>query len=248
MRRLRMFFDDSRRFSMSAAKWTLVLITLAVTVVSGGAQQRDAANLSLDFPVPAWPANGVISPEMKNQYVFVDVANNEYVVAFPENLGSPTYDADGPKERRVNRYRLQRAVEPQVAVATTSTGGKYKYVYAVSNGPKAKQSIDQWALVLPEAASATTLKQPAGWFAALQKPRKLPVARPDWIKNGAAAVFSYSKAEAQIQPGDAKSGFEVESDLKPGYTLGLFRQAESTDSAVQQSGNIPTVVIKNATP
>src|SRR5206468_7366068 len=58
----------------------------------------------------------------------------------------------------------------------------------------------------------------------------------------------YSRVEGQIQPGEAKSGFELESDLKPGFTIGLFRQAESTDSVVQQSGNIPQIVVKNATP
>src|SRR5215510_13190147 len=113
---------------MSATKWTLALITFTATILTAAAQQRDPAKLALDFPVPAWPANGVLSPEMKNQFVFVDLANNEYVVAYPENLGSPNYDKDGPKERRVNRYRLQRAVEPQVAVAITTTGGKFKYV------------------------------------------------------------------------------------------------------------------------
>jgi hypothetical protein len=233
---------------MSAARWTLALILLAAITIAGAAQQRDAANLSLDFPVPAWPANGVIPPEMKNQFVFVDLPNNEYVVAYPENLGSPNYEKDGPAERRVHRYKLQRDVDPQVAAVVTSTGGKYKIVYAVSNGPKAKQSIDQWTLVLPEGATAATLKQPAGWFAAFQHNRKLPVANADWIKAGSAVVFSYSKPEGQIQPGDSKSGFELESDLRPGFTIGLFRQAESTDSVVQQSGNIPQIVVKNATP
>lgn len=233
---------------MSATKWTLVFILLAATTVTVLAQQRDPAGLSLDFPVPVWPANGVLSPDMKDHFVFVDLANNEYVVAYPENLGSPNYDKDGPKERRVFRYKLQRAVEPQVGVSITSTGGKYKYVYAVSNGPKAKQSIDQWALVLPEGIAGTASKQPAGWFGTVQSRRKIAVANPDWIKNGAAAVFSFSKAEGQIQPGDAKSGFELESDFKPGFTIGFFRQAESTDSVVQQSGNIPQVVIKKATP
>jgi hypothetical protein len=216
--------------------------------IGGAAQQRDAANLSLDFPVPAWPANGVIPAEMKNQFVFVDLPNNEYVVAYPENLGSPNYEKDGPAERRVHRYKLQRDVDPQVAAAVTATGGKYKFVYAVSNGPKAKQSLDQWALVLPEGAAVGAIKAPAGWFGAFQPSRKLPVANGDWIKDGSAVVFSYAKTEGQIQPGDSKTGFELESDLRPGFTVGLFRMAESTDSVVQQSGNIPQIVVKNATP
>ena len=105
---------------------------------------------------------------MKNHYVFVDLANNEYVVAFPENLGSPNLEKDGPKERVVRRYKLQLNVEPHVVVAVTpSNGGRYKYGYTVSNGANAKQSIDQWVLVLPEGAAGST-KQPSGWFGTLQ--------------------------------------------------------------------------------
>src|SRR6187549_1695977 len=121
---------------MSAMKWTLVLLMVALTATGGAAQQRDSANLSLDFPVPAWPANGVVPPELKSHYVFVDLAKNEYVVAYPENLGSPNFEKDGPANRNINRYKLQRDVEPKVAVAVTpSSGGKYKYAYTVSNAP-----------------------------------------------------------------------------------------------------------------
>jgi hypothetical protein len=221
---------------------------VAVTAVTG-AQQRESANLSVDPPVPAWPANGVIPAELKDKYVFVDLAKNEYIIAFPENLGSPNFAKDGPADRRINRYKLQRDVEPKVGVAITpSTGGKFKYAYAVVNGPTAKQPIEQWALVLPEAASTASIKQPVGWYGLIQRGRKLPVANPEWIKGGAAAVLSVAKPEQQVLPGGSKVGFEIESDLKPGFTVGFFRQAESTDTAVQQSGNIPTIVVRNATP
>jgi hypothetical protein len=106
---------------MSAMKWTLVFVMVASTAIGGAAQQRDAAKLSVDFPVPAWPANGVVPPELKTNYVFVDLSKNQYIVAFPENLGSPNFEKDGPAERRINRYPLQRDVDPTAAVAVTST-------------------------------------------------------------------------------------------------------------------------------
>jgi len=236
-------------FLMAATKRTLALILIAATAITAAAQQRDTVKLSLDFPVPAWPANGVIPPELKNHYVFVDLAKNEYIVAYPENLGSPTFEKDGPSDRRVNRYKLQRDVDPRVAVAVTaSTGGKYKYAYTVLNSPSAKESLDQWAVVLPDAVDSSTVKQPAGWFGVIQKGRKFPVVNPDWIKSGSAAVFSFAKPDGQILPGSVKAGFELESDLKPGFTVGFFRQTESLDATVQASGNIPQQVVRNATP
>ena len=233
---------------MSVIKWTLVFVMVATTAISGGAQQRDAANLSVDFPVPAWPANGVVPPELKNNYVFVDLSKNQYIVAFPENLGSPNFEKDGPAERRINRYPLQRDVDPTAAVAVTSAGGKYKYVYTVFNGPNAKGSLDQWALVLAPGTETSSLKQPANWFGAIQKGRKFTVANSELVKTGNAAVFSFSKSEGQIQPGAFKTGFELESDLRPGFTVAYFRQTESVDATLQASGNIPSIVVRNATP
>ena len=39
-----------------------------------------------------------------------------------------------------------------------------------------------------------------------------------------------------IQPGDKKAGFELDSELRPGFTLGYFRKAESVDVTVAASG------------
>ncbi len=233
---------------MGPTKWTLVLILIATAVV-GFAQQRESTSLNPEFPVPVWPANGVIPAELKNHYVFVDPAKNEYVVAYPENLGSPNFEKDGPKDRQVSRYKLQRDVEPAVNVAVSAAaGGHYKYAYTVLDAPKAKQSIDQWALVVPDAAAGSVTKQPTGWFGVVQRGRKFTVSNPDWIKTGTAVVFSYDKPSEQILPGSIKGGFEVESDLKPGFTLGFFRQGPSVEAAVQTSGNIPRSIIQNATP
>src|SRR5262249_19909656 len=175
--------------------------------------------------------------------------HHEFVVAYPENLGSPNFEKDPPASRQVSRYKLQMDVDPKVAVSVaTSNGGKFRYAYTVSDGPAAKGSIDQWALTLPEAAASGAAKSPAGWFGVVQKGRKFAVANPEWIKTGTAAVYSFEKPTEQIKPGVKKSGFELESDLKPGFTVGFFRQAENTEAPLQQSGNIPTIVVKNATP
>src|SRR5215471_8185894 len=163
---------------MGPTKWTLALILMAIAITVA-AQQPDV-KLNPDFPVPAWPANGVIPADLKSHYVFVDAAKNEYILAYPSNLGSPNFEKDGPGQIQVSRFKLQRDVEPAVNVAiAVSAGGKIKYAYTVVDAPKAKQSIDQWALALPEgAALASTTKQPAGWFGVVQKGRKFTVANP----------------------------------------------------------------------
>ncbi len=234
---------------MDRMMWPLALLAIVVLAITGVAQQRDSTGLSLDFPVPAWPASGVIPPELKSHCVFVDAEKNEYVVAYPDNLGSPNFEKDGPSERHVSRYKLQRGADPAVAVAVSaSSGGKYKYAYTIFNSPKAKQSIDQWILLLPDGAGNSAAKQPAGWFGLIQKGRTFTVVSPDWIKSAHAAVFAFEKTSGQIAPGDSRSGFELESDLKPGFTLAYFRPIESLESTTQASGNIPQLVLKNATP
>ncbi len=109
----------------------LMIILLSAQIVS--AQQQETAGLT-DFPVPAWPANGVVGADMKDHYVFIDLKKNEYVLAYPENLGSATFDKDGPGTVRTARYELLRNVEPAATVAVTAVNPqKYRYVYTIAD-------------------------------------------------------------------------------------------------------------------
>src|SRR5262249_55558588 len=65
---------------------------------------------------------------------------------------------------------------------------------------------------------------------------------PEWIHNGAAAVWSFEKDAEVIQPGSTKKGFELESELKPGFTVGYLRKAASVAAVVATSGNVPKAV------
>ena len=219
---------------MNALKRTVLLFTLMVTATLAFGRQQDPVALT-DFPAPAWPANGVVPADVKDKYVFIDLAKNQYVVAYPENLGSATFEKDGPGPLKIGRFDLLRNVAPAVSVSVTAAAGKFKYSYSVANAPAAKQSVDQWSLVMPEKANPS-LKGPDGWFAVHQGVRKFKVKDPNWIKTGGAAVWSFRKPELVINPGDAKSGFEVESDLRPGFTVGYFRKAESVEASVAASG------------
>jgi hypothetical protein len=214
-----------------------ILVTAALLLLAGLAlaqQPQDPVGLT-DFPAPAWPANGVVPAELKDKYVFIDLAKNEYVVAYPENLASPTFEKDGPGALKIIRLELLRNVQPAVSVSVVQNAGKYKYAYNVANTAGAKQSLDQWSLILPK-NEIPNVKGPDGWFAIVQHDREFKVKNPQWIKTGNAAVWSFKKPEVVIQPGDKKAGFEVESELRPGFTLGYFRKAESVDVTVAASG------------
>jgi hypothetical protein len=217
----------------AVTRTALLLIVLTFATVCFG-QAQDPVALT-DYPAPAWPANGVVPAEMKDKYVFIDLAKNQYVVAYPENLGSATFEKDGPGPLKTGRFELLRNVAPAVSLTVTPSGGKFKYAYSLANASAAKQSLDQWSLVVPEKA-APVMKGPEGWFAVHQGARKFKVKDPNWIKVGGAAVWSFRKPEAVINPGDAKGGFELESDLRPGFTIGYFRKAESVEASVAAAG------------
>jgi hypothetical protein len=228
---------------MGLFKRTLfIVIVLLMATMTSSAQQQEI--VGLPDPAPAWPANGIVPAELKEKYVFVDTAKNEFVIAYPENLGTPAFEKDGPGALKIARYELLRNVSPSVTLAVTpATAGKFKYAYTVGNGAAAKQSIDQFSIVAPEQVG-DAIKGPAGWFSIVQRGRDFKVKDPQWIKTGAAVVWSFQKPEEVIQPGSKKTGFEMESELKPGFTVGYFRKAESVEVKVATSGNIPEPVKK----
>ena len=261
-------------------KRLLTLIALLVFAGFATGQQADPVGLT-DFPVPAWPEGGidpepgVMPPEFSETYVFVDLENNEYIVAYPialeeaeeeeeeqqqaqqqqqqqqgqqqqqEEAEEPEEEPEdtGPVPLKITHYDLLRAVEPAVTLDVSEIGAdRYRYAYTLANGPGARQSIDQWAMVLPPAAAGDAIKHPEGWFGIVQPERTFKLKNPEWIPNGGGAVWSYQNPENVIQPGDVTTGFELESELRPGFTVGFFREAESTGVKVATSGYVPDVV------
>jgi len=220
---------------------SLILFS-TIASITVAQQKQETAGLT-DFPAPSWPQDGVIPPALKERYVFVDLAKNEYVLAYPANLGTPAFEKEGPGSLKIARYELLRNVDPGVLVEVTHPAPtKYRYAYTITNGPSAKQSIDQWSLVVPLQAGNDPIKQPTGWFAVVQKGRTFKLKNPEWIRNGAAAVWSFEKDTEVIQPGATKKGFEIESDLRPGFSVAYFRKAPSVASVVATSGNVPKAV------
>ena len=93
--------QDSQNFcDFCASLWLISFLIVLSCVTVSPAQQHETTGLT-DFPVPAWSENGVIPPALKDHHVFVDLAKNEYVVAYPANLGSPTFEKEGPGPLRI---------------------------------------------------------------------------------------------------------------------------------------------------
>ncbi|MBI4472362.1 MAG: hypothetical protein HY646_06815, partial [Acidobacteria bacterium] len=146
-------------------KKVIILVTMLSAATAAIAQQQQVS-FGLPDPAPAWPADGVIPAELKTKYVFIDASKNEFVIAYPENLGKPEFEKE-PGTLRIARYELLREVAPSVAVSISPAGSTYKYTYAVANGKTAKQSIDQFTIVAPEPV-ADSINRPDGWFSVIQ--------------------------------------------------------------------------------
>jgi hypothetical protein len=112
----------------------------------------------------------------------------------------------------------------------------------VTNASTAKQPLDQFGLVLPQQAADAVIRPPENYFAIVQKERTFKLKNPDWIRSGSFAVWSFAKPEGILQPGGSKTGFELESALRPGFTVGYFRRGGNIDVKVATSGNVPKPV------
>ncbi len=234
--------------------YTVILVSFVLLGGMALAQKSDLVALT-DFPVPAWPEDGDVGPDTED-YVFVDLANNEFIVAYPASLEEEEGDEEeepeeaeeeaedeGPPPMRITHYDLLRDVQPALTTTVTDAGsGRYRYAYSVANGPGASQSIDQWALVLPEEGRNSTIQHPEGWFGVIQPNRSFRLKDSTWMPNGAGAIWSFELTENVIEPGTVGTGFELESGLRPGFTVGYFREAESTGAKVATSGYVPDVV------
>ena len=216
------------------------LLAIALAAATALAQQQDVIGLP-DFPVPAWPASGIVDAALKDRYVFVDSAQNEYVIAYPENLGTDAF-ATNPGRMKITRYQMLRSVAPAVSLAVTPAGKRYKYSYTVANGATAAQSIDMFVLALTAASAGDTVTPPDGWFGIMQKNRIFKVRNPEWIHSGAAAVWSFQKPDQVVLPGQAKGGFDIESSLRPGFSVAYLRKSESVDVKYTTQGNVPKEV------
>jgi hypothetical protein len=180
---------------------------LAALTICAGCLAQGVATLSWSA-APLWPLNGDVSRFKSDQYVFLNVAASEYVVA----LRSP----DGAVERTLHAP-IHNRVAPEVATTVSlDSDGRFHYLYTLSNRASAAMPLQRWALAVEEVGHQLTLSHPV-WKGG-QTDAKLP-----GISRDQHEVYQWvSPADGALASGQAISGFEVVSDLAPGYILGAF--------------------------
>lgn len=130
----------------------LHIVFAAVALVgsySAGAQERIAvAELS---PVPLYPADGQISDDLKQWYVFVDHAQGDIVVTYPDE------NATG---RRVLRFGRKDQADPVIRASVSARNNAYVYEYTVQNGPAARKPLKTIAVPMAQEDSTLTATHP----------------------------------------------------------------------------------------
>jgi hypothetical protein len=122
---------------------------LAITFFVGCFAIQAQIAVPLHDQVPEWPRNGQIPPQQSGHYVFYDADKDEFVVAYPVNIGEPNVARNSAK-LRVYHVPTSRGARARITFEVTPVQGKFKYTYRVSNGANAKKAIMSWDLALPE--------------------------------------------------------------------------------------------------
>lgn len=225
-----------------------VLGFLVVALFSGVvlAQQADI-NAALS-PVPIWPADGLIPPELQDRYVFLDFKAGQMVLAYPKNAGQPNSERSRGLQR-VERFDLNNQVKPSLLVTVRPDGEYFTYRYRVSNAKQAKQAIRSLQIPVAELSDDYRIFAPANWSATASpaEARDVPIGigrasgvSLNWYVNDPSSIDSNASA---VMPGHEEGGFHVTSALKPGFTLA---HARGRGSRVNLPEDLPPPVLEQA--
>jgi hypothetical protein len=179
-------------------------------------------------PVPLWPKNGDISKSPSDQYVYLEPVPNDYVVAIRGQ--------DGAVDRIV-RAPIHNAINPEVAVSVSrDSDGQFRYRYTLSNGVSARTPIQRWAVAEEETGHQLILSHsnasssgPSSWKGGFIE-AKLP-----GISRDQHEVYQWeSPGDGPLGAGQSMSGFEIVSDLAPGFILAAFYGQTSVPEMTQE--------------
>jgi hypothetical protein len=187
----------------------LFLSALVAICAPGIAQTGASLRIS---PVPLWPKNADLSSFPPDQYVFLELPANNYVVAIRSQ--------EGLIERLI-RAPIHNQVAPAVTVAVSrDPDGRFHYRYTVSNGSSARTPIQRWAVAVEQVGHQV-------------EPSFSSTAGPVWTVRAGSALPGISRERHEayewlsppdgcLDPGKTLAGFEIVSDLAPGFILGVF--------------------------
>jgi hypothetical protein len=196
-------------------------------------------------PVPIWPATGVIPQPFKDHYVFFDPSNNQMVFAYPPNLGQASYAQD-PMPRQVERVSLESPIIASLSVTTQKQGLDFNYHYRISNSARAKEAIVHVNIATSSLNVNDDLAAPENWNSVVHASQVKPILVPS-MKNSMDMNLNlnwHAQGTAGIEPGRTLDGFNISTDLKPGFVWAYV----DGEAPLTLSKRLPQVVLKQATP
>lgn len=208
----------------------MMLLTLGILFVwlacPGLAQQGPTAGFS---PVPPWPGNGNLPPELAKESVFFDPTTNEIVVVIGEEGGS--------EAGNILRFELHNQAIPMVvAKVSPDTDGYYVYEYVVAAAAGSRRALAEWSLLIPGEAGRVSAT-PTGWDARIENTNM-----PDRNVPG-PAILEYVHFTAQdrreLAPGAAISGLRLRSRYLPGYATSFAKSKANRPLTPQQLSLLP---------
>jgi hypothetical protein len=112
---------------------------------------------------------------------------------------------------------LHNRVEPTVAASVSrDSDGHYHYSYVVTNGSTAQMPLRRWALGIENIGHGLSLSH------SLWKGGATSATLPG-VSRARHEVYQWESPDgAHLKPGAALAGFEIVSDLAPGFVLAAF--------------------------
>jgi hypothetical protein len=175
-------------------------------------------------PVPAWPPDGNLPDNLKNNYVFLGPTLGQIVVSYPASLDDP-----GATGRKTFTFRLHNLVQPLVAVQIArDRNGVYTYDYVLGNGGSATQAIRSWSFAGPGDDAGFEVTRP-GWSARVRESAFAKQMAVGTVLQRPAEVMFHSRSGNEIVPGTNVDAFHVASTYSPGFTSAFFRSGFAFD-------------------
>lgn len=206
----------------------LTVFSALVTGVAAMAQQGEVVGAI--GPAPPYPANGQIPEDLKNQFVFIDYATREVVVAYPDQA------AIGG--RRVLRFERADQVEP-VLRSTVSTGpaGVYVYKYTLQNGPSATRPLKSLSITVPK--DSKIVAQHPVWSTGQGGP---DIGRAGALRPETLLTWTGAAPAVQLAKGQVIGDFQVVTGLRPGLVIAFAEAAVGNGMAAEKAAALPETV------
>lgn len=192
-------------------------IALTVTLI-GVVKSQDRGAV----PVPFWRDDGLVSPEYRDRHVFLTRDRHTLVVLVPADVVG---DVEGPKT--VVKVPLLNDLAASLSVSIAKTpSDKLSYQYTVVNGPKARDAIGAWSLIIPATNLDLELGHPEveGRMAWSGAPAYAVIAKQAIFPAAPLGRYLlwFHQDKNYIRSGEKLDKFSIKTSFRPGLTTAWF--------------------------